>query len=598
MLITLLRSARSIRTGRRRVHRFVFNCEPLEDRSLLTVFAGTSQGMFVNPTPPSAVVTGVGTSRFTWGDPSNFGTGPSSLAYTARQFNGQDNQVVSLGTLTYFNGTTLVGTQADTVTLRVGLSLTSPSGVTQNLSFDFPLQLVTTDNTDNPVTSADSVFLPTHFSPSVFTTPTGGRYTMELVGFGPITEGGFSTLDRFNVFEGQSAQAALLARFVTTTATIDINNTPNESDDITLYNPPSSAVAFTQTIPATIRLQGFSGRVDLTVSPPGAATVSPSFVNLSDGGSQVVTITPRANSGVANDVVIKALIGGTEVGSEDMTIVGVLIPTNIRRANTPAGMRDRIPPRVGTPIAIQVTPNLTGSGQAVTLAVDNQNANNGTVTIDGSATRVLTASGNVNLQGGTQTAPTAGFSADNAGKLHAVVQVRGQDTARSQGFSVAAIPVNWNLALDSLVTGTRRGIRVINSWTSDSGNLADLDAVERSEVVQYLPGTGIFTTPPGATNSGYINATLGAITDTHSTPVALLTGPGTVDANQAFQFRDRRTGAQDVPAPNSGYRIRRDVFIDGMVLRITTSKTGMGVTANGITVTAGAGAVSQTQNVI
>ena len=343
------------------------------------------------------------------------------------------------------------------------------------------------------------------------------------------------------------------------------------------------------------------GMFQLSVSPSGAATLSQTSVDLSGGASTEITITPQADSSAPNDVYIIAMQGGTQVGKDEMTIVQVTFEQHIRYRDTPTAMPDRIPPRANSPFDITVTPDLAGSGQAVTLAVTGQNASTGTVTINGNDTQDLTSSSSVNLSGGTQTAPTAGYTAGNAGNLMLTVRVRGQDTAQSAGFSVAAIPVNWSIALpsNSLVTGSRRGIRVINSWKSDSGVLGDLGAVERSEVVEYLPGTGIFTVPPGALNSGYIDATLGSATDTHSVSTALLTGTGVQDANQAFEFRDQRTGAQDVPAPNSGYRIERNVFRDPITgaLMITTSKMGMAVTALGISVTAGAGSVSQNQAV-
>jgi len=381
---------------------------------------------------------------------------------------------------------------------------------------------------------------------------------------------------------------------------IDINDTSDKSDNITLFNPIPDAQAYTQTIPAKITNLGVTeGTFQLSVDPPGAATLSQTSVDLTGGASTEITITPQADSSAPNDVHIIAQQGGIQVGEDDMTIVSVTFSQDIRNADTPAGMVDRIPPRVGTPVNVVVTPDLSGSGQSVTLAVDGQNTNTGTVTINGNVTAPITSSGSVTISGVTQTAPTSGYTAGNAGQLLLTLQVHGQDTIQSNGFSVAAIPVNWSITFNRLVTGSRRGIVVTNFWQSDSGVLGDLDAVERSEVVEYLPGTGIFATPLGALNSGYIDATLGSVTDTHSFPTALLTGTGVQDANQAFEFRDQRTGAQDVPAPNSGFLIERNVFRDPITgaLMITTSKMGMAVTALGISVTAGAGSVSETQAV-
>ncbi len=47
--------------------------------------AGSSSGIFLNPVPNTAVVSGIGTSSFTWGTPT-FGTPPSSLNFAGTPF--------------------------------------------------------------------------------------------------------------------------------------------------------------------------------------------------------------------------------------------------------------------------------------------------------------------------------------------------------------------------------------------------------------------------------------------------------------------------------------------------------------------------------
>lgn len=170
---------------------------------------GLSSGVFLNPYPPSAVVGGVGTNYFTWGDPANFGTGPSSLKFTGRSFATEIGNVFSLGTLRFFNGTIAGGSGADYVDLQINIMITTPSG--EVFSFIRTLRLINTLNTSDPIASADIVYLPTSFPENSFRIG-GYDYTVSIIGFGNFTGPGFTTLDRFHVFENSSASAELLAR--------------------------------------------------------------------------------------------------------------------------------------------------------------------------------------------------------------------------------------------------------------------------------------------------------------------------------------------------------------------------------------------------
>src|SRR5262249_44550772 len=154
-------------------------------------------------------------------------------------------------------------------------------------------------------------------------------------------------------------------------------------------------------------------------------------------------------------------------------------------------------------------------------------------------------------RGTAQTAATAAPGGGNAGNLQLVAQVRGQDTVRTPGFSVAAIPVNFTTTFDSNINdGVRIGLAVRNAWTSDSGVLADLDAAERSEIVDVVVANGVFV-GVGAQNSGFFPANLGALVDQHATPAAVLLGNGTRVANQVFIFNDLRTETRNAVCPNS-----------------------------------------------
>lgn len=170
---------------------------------------GTSSGIFVNSTPASAVVSGVGTNSFTWGVGSP--GPPSKLTFTGAPFSGDVNNPIAIGALTYFNGTTQGGTEADKVDLEVTMTLAMPTSTTQ--MFTQTLDLINSPNVGTPQQNADTVFLPAFFPKTSLLTVNGIDYTLSLIGFGSIAGGGFvSTIDRFHVLESGTASATLLAR--------------------------------------------------------------------------------------------------------------------------------------------------------------------------------------------------------------------------------------------------------------------------------------------------------------------------------------------------------------------------------------------------
>lgn len=78
---------------------------------------GMVSGVFTNPQPATAVVSGVGTDRFAWGTGS-----PSSLAFSSQAFDTTPGAKFKLGRLTFTNGTNGAGTAADSVNLEISLS--------------------------------------------------------------------------------------------------------------------------------------------------------------------------------------------------------------------------------------------------------------------------------------------------------------------------------------------------------------------------------------------------------------------------------------------------------------------------------------------
>jgi hypothetical protein len=172
--------------------------------------AGSTGGTFINPTPPSATTTGVGTSTFSWGvgQPPP----PNSLTYTGTSFSSvTDGTPFKVGSLNYYNGTVAGGTEADSVDLKIALTFTTPAALgTQN--FTFTLNLDNTPNTGDPIASADYVIFPTNFAPQTFTIGST-QYTLKITGFENVVGDGFlpSSDAGFHVEENESASADIFA---------------------------------------------------------------------------------------------------------------------------------------------------------------------------------------------------------------------------------------------------------------------------------------------------------------------------------------------------------------------------------------------------
>lgn len=272
--------------------------------------------------------------------------------------------------------------------------------------------------------------------------------------------------------------------------------------------------------------------------------------------------------------------------------VQVTFPQHIRPSTSPTSMPDRIPPRVDTPIQVNVQGWQLPMND-VAISVVGAGGGNGSLTINGSARAHINANQTLQLRGVNQTA------VGNANNLRLVADFSGNRIAQSAPFSVSAIPQNGAVSFNSLVTGTRRGVVVNFSVESDSNTLSDLNEAEHSEQVQYGSGTGCLAgAGAGAHNSSYMAATSTGLTDTHGTPVSMLTSTGSIVAEQVFTFNDKRTGATDIPARNTGFRISRIVTEPSAGnFVITTSKVGVATTAKGFSSSAGSGSVSRAQNV-
>ncbi len=256
--------------------------------------------------------------------------------------------------------------------------------------------------------------------------------------------------------------------------------------------------------------------------------------------------------------------------------VGVTIgmPAHIRAPSTPGVMaEDRIPPRVDTDAQVNVE-GIHAPMLPVTLSVASSGGTNGEVTVNGSPTHEIFGNETVHLRGTTQT------DAGSGGNLQLVASQGPTELNRSSGFSVSAIPQRYTDVFVSELTGARRGFVVQDGWESDSGTFADLDQTEISEEVETTTATGCFAGVVGGV-SGYLPGD-SLTTDTHSTSVAVLTGPGRRIAQQTCKFRDHRSGANDIPMRNSGYLLDRLVVRVGGALRFIITKSGQATTANGV----------------
>jgi hypothetical protein len=227
----------------------------------------------------------------------------------------------------------------------------------------------------------------------------------------------------------------------------------------------------------------------------------------------------------------------------------------------------------------------------VTISVEGAGGGNGSVTINGANSVDIAASATVQLRGVDQTTP------GNAGGLRLVARQGPALLASSGGFSVSSIPQNFSVSFHSQIsTPTMRGLRVNNHWESDSGNVADLDEAERSEQVQYGAATGIWAGVVGGNNSGYLPANRPPLVDSHGTPLARFTGSGSRIAEQTFTFNDKRTGATDIPATKSGFRLTRTaITVPFFGIMFTVDKRGAATSANGFASAAGSGSVTRTQ---
>lgn len=269
----------------------------------------------------------------------------------------------------------------------------------------------------------------------------------------------------------------------------------------------------------------------------------------------------------------------------------------IESETSPPGTKERIPPRVDTPVDVSVSGWRT-TLPPISLFIQGGGSYNGNATIDGQTRLDLTENGttSVDLMGTVQTETGGGPL------LKLIADMAGAKLAESNWFAVSAIPENVSFVFDSPYDkGSWRGIKVQTSWESDSGEVSDLDKARFAEDVETTTQTGCFQgTPPSKFNPDYQRANQVPWGDTHGTNMAGLSGPGKSVSHQVHLFHDLRSNSKDIPMTSSGFEITREVEIvpdAPNCLRLITTKTGQSVTAHGFTSDAGTGSQSLTQQV-
>jgi hypothetical protein len=278
---------------------------------------GTDTGVFVNPGPAGATVTGVGTNTFTWGSGEGITNGaPSSLSFSGGSFNATVNQPFDLGTVTYFNGSNT--NDADEVILSISVDLTNVPE--KDFTLSVPLALVNTPNTDDAIASADTVSfanfgsslhveegdtatadvyatLSTGFTGSISgvsvnslyssddTLGTNPSYNLNIVGFENVSAGGFVTT--LNVQGTQSGQKVASGGTISPFASVSINDSETgltETLTVTLSDATNGTLSnlgdgtydgATGVYSATGTLADVTGDLDALVFTPTPDVVTP-----------------------------------------------------------------------------------------------------------------------------------------------------------------------------------------------------------------------------------------------------------------------------------------------------------------------------------
>ncbi|MCP4109960.1 MAG: hypothetical protein GY749_31300 [Desulfobacteraceae bacterium] len=168
-------------------------------------FTGSASGIWIDPVPDgdSPAFTGVETSHFEWGLPET-DVPPNSLTFQGTSFNVLSEVPFKLGSVTYYNGATTLGTSATAVTLKITLDISLPETV--HFETTHLVSLISTPNEGTEWEQADYVFFPDSLSEQYFDLD-GKKYKLELIGFSQ--DEGENKVKEFHVLEDDGTSAEL-----------------------------------------------------------------------------------------------------------------------------------------------------------------------------------------------------------------------------------------------------------------------------------------------------------------------------------------------------------------------------------------------------
>jgi prepilin-type N-terminal cleavage/methylation domain-containing protein len=184
---------------------------------------GTATGLFHDPIGENKMVTnltpGNSDSYFEWGDLLPDGnprfSAKSWMRYDPGQFaTATPGQRFEIGSLSYFNGSILNQTGADTINLDIYLDL-NVNGTPFNPYFDFTFELVNTVNAEDPNDPWPDADFVRFASASSNRTIVINDYEYEFrIEFGSSTADGFANFNEFHVLEAEMASVQVYGTFV------------------------------------------------------------------------------------------------------------------------------------------------------------------------------------------------------------------------------------------------------------------------------------------------------------------------------------------------------------------------------------------------
>jgi hypothetical protein len=121
------------------------------------------------------------------------------------------NTDFALGNLVILNGTTFNDSEATAATLKLTFAMTAPSVSNGTVNLNFTM--ASTANTSDRAASADTVTLQSNVT-SFSIVQDGTTYTLQVWLVSSDSANGFLTGNTFSIYEGSSASATLMGRFV------------------------------------------------------------------------------------------------------------------------------------------------------------------------------------------------------------------------------------------------------------------------------------------------------------------------------------------------------------------------------------------------